>query len=84
MSNTPRHAVRLLRVLVGLLLFAGFVHVTQAQLLSVDVNGTVRSDVTAPGFTPWYLAPDITSHKNSGMMRHPQRFQEIQAGKTPA
>src|SRR6185437_12537956 len=36
-----------------------------AQLLSVDINGTVRGDVTAPGFTPWYMAPDITGTKQS-------------------
>lgn len=26
----------------------------------MDINGTVRSDVTAPGFTPWYMASDLT------------------------
>lgn len=31
-----------------------------AQLLSVDINGSVRSDVTAPGFMPWFLASDLT------------------------
>lgn len=36
-----------------------------AQLLSVDINGTVRSDVTAPGFTPWYMAADLTGTKRS-------------------
>ncbi len=38
---------------------------SQAQLLSVDINGTVRSDVTAPGFTPWYLSPDISGGKTA-------------------
>src|SRR6185437_15772324 len=44
------------------LLFLGlaFTQSAHAQLLSVDINGTVRSDVTAPGFTPWYMAPDLT------------------------
>ncbi len=37
----------------------------QAQLLSVDINGTVRSDVTAPGFTPWFMAADLTGTKQS-------------------
>lgn len=30
-----------------------------AQLLSVDLNGTQRNDVTAPGFTPWFVAQDL-------------------------
>jgi len=38
---------------------------SQAQLLSVDINGTVRSDVTTPGFTPWYLSPDISGGKTA-------------------
>lgn len=37
----------------------------QAQLLSVDINGTVRSDVTAPGLTPWYMASDLAGGKQS-------------------
>jgi len=36
-----------------------------AQLLSVDINGTLRSDVTAPGFTPWYMAADLTGTKRT-------------------
>ena len=38
---------------------------SQAQLLSVDITGTVRSDVTAPGFTPWYMAADLTGTKRT-------------------
>lgn len=40
---------------------------SRAQLLSVDINGTVRSDVTAPGFTPWYVAADLTGTKQTAM-----------------
>ena len=36
-----------------------------AQLLSIDINGTVRPDVTAPGFTPWYMAADFTGTKQT-------------------
>jgi TctA family transporter len=32
---------------------------SQAQLLSVDINGTTRSDTTAPGFTRWDMSPDL-------------------------
>jgi hypothetical protein len=40
-----------------------------AQLLSVDINGTVRSDVTAPGFTPWYVAGDLSGAKTTTISR---------------
>ncbi len=36
-----------------------------AQLLSIDINGTVRPDVTEPGFTPWYMAADFTGTKQT-------------------
>jgi hypothetical protein len=40
-----------------------------AQLLSVDINGTVRSDVTTPGFTPWYVAGDLSGAKTTSVSR---------------
>ncbi len=35
------------------------------QLLSVDINGTARSDTTAPGFTKWDVGSDLTGNKRS-------------------
>ena len=49
-------------VLLHMLLTPQFL---RAQLLSVDINGTVRSDVTAPGFTPWYMAADLTGTRQT-------------------
>ncbi|HEX7652032.1 MAG TPA: hypothetical protein VF607_00910, partial [Verrucomicrobiae bacterium] len=48
-----------------LLLALGWVPWSRGQLLSIDINGTVRSDVTAPGFTAWYMATDITGTKQT-------------------
>jgi fibronectin type 3 domain-containing protein len=31
----------------------------------VDITGSVRSDVTAPGFTPWFMASDLTGQSAS-------------------
>jgi hypothetical protein len=41
------------------------IQLSHAQLFSIDVNGTVRSDVTAPGFTPWYVATQAGPGKSS-------------------
>lgn len=52
-----------LRRIALMILFVSAFHSAPAQLLNVDVNGTVRSDVTAPGFTAWYVAADLTGAK---------------------
>ena len=56
-----------MKISFGLAIVSGLLisQFSQAQLLSVDINGTVRSDVTAPGFTPWYLSPDISGGKTA-------------------
>lgn len=56
---------RIFRKVFFIFCLALFAAAARAQLLSVDVNGTVRSDVTAPGFTPWYLAADLTGTKRT-------------------
>src|SRR5712664_1228604 len=35
--------------------------IIRAQLLKVDINNTARSDNTAPGYTAWNLATDLSS-----------------------
>ncbi len=56
---------RIFRKVFLVFCLATFAEAARAQLLSVDVNGTVRSDVNAPGFTPWYLAADLVSPKRT-------------------
>ncbi len=41
------------------------IQLSHAQLLSVDINGSVRSDVTAPGFTGWYLTSDLSGDQRT-------------------
>jgi len=48
-----------------LCLLAFALALTNAEEFKVDLNGTVRSDVTAPGFTPWYVTPDLSGDKRS-------------------
>ena len=42
-----------------------FVHLAEAQLFTVDINGAARSDTTAPGFTRWDLPSVISSDGRS-------------------
>src|SRR6516162_9946718 len=52
-------------VTVTSLLLSIWAQWSRAQLLSVDITGSVRSDVTAPGFTPWFMASDLTGQSAS-------------------
>ena len=54
-----------LRRIALISLLAGTVHIVRAQLLSVDINVTSRSDNTAPGFTAWNLGTDLTGTKQT-------------------
>ena len=49
---------------LGLFLTA-LAQTSPAQLLRVDINGTARSDTTAPGFTRWDVATDLAGTKRS-------------------
>jgi hypothetical protein len=66
-SHTSVHAAGARRVfaVACLVVFNVVPGPAPAQLLSVDINGTTRSDTTAPGFTRWDVTPDLSGTKRS-------------------
>jgi hypothetical protein len=56
---------KVLPVLGLVLLILLNAHTASAQLLSVDINGTARSDTTAPGFAKWDVGSDLTGSKRT-------------------